>query len=144
MGCSLVLLMLLLKLGRAQRAVWIWIGRRKEKENKLLTEQGDGLFMALTNFGYVPKCCQLLVGNSQKHEKWAFFFFKAVSAVSIREVSKNLEMNAAYLWLMAVKENIFKMGIEIRMQQSKVICLTAYISESIPKKKRSFFFLSIF
>lgn len=70
----------------------------------------------------------------------SFFFFKAVSAVSIREVSKNLEMNAAYLWLMAVKENIFKMGIEIRMQQSKVICLTAYISESIPKKKKKEFF----
>lgn len=58
-----------------------------------------------------------------------------MSAVSIREVSKNLEMNTALLWLMAVKENIFKMGREIRMHQSEVIYLAAFIPLSIQKKR---------
>lgn len=58
-----------------------------------------------------------------------------MSAVSIREVSKNLEMNTALLWLMAVRENIFKMGREIRMHQSEVIYLAAFIPLSIQKKK---------
>lgn len=99
--------------------------------------------MASTNFGYVPKCCQLLVGNSQKMKN-ELFFFKAVSAVSIREVSKNLEMNTALLWLMAVKENIFKMGREIRMHQSEVIYLAAFIPLSIQKKVFSFSQLFLF
>lgn len=72
------------------------------------------------------------------------FFFKAVSAVSIREVSKNLEMNTALLWLMAVKENIFKMGREIRMHQSEVIYLAAFIPLSIQKKVFSFSQLFLF
>lgn len=67
-----------------------------------------------------------------------------MSAVSIREVSKNLEMNTALLWLMAVKENIFKMGREIRMHQSEVIYLAAFIPLSIQKKVFSFSQLFLF
>lgn len=73
MGNLLVpLLLLLLKLAHLVR-----LGAQSAYElvegNKLLTEQGDGLFMALTDFGSGPKCCQLPVVNRQKMKNELFF-----------------------------------------------------------------------
>lgn len=71
-----------------------------------------------------------------------------MSAVSIRAVSKKLEMNRGHFWLMMLKQNIFKMDIKIRTYHLKVVCLTTFVWETIQKGSDFFsmylFFLNCF
>jgi len=58
-----------------------------EKGNELLTGQGDGLFMALIDFGAGPKCCQLPAANSQKMKKE--LFLGCVSSINHSSIQKS-------------------------------------------------------
>lgn len=88
MGRLLVLLLLLLKLphlsGLQNSLHMNWC---KKEGNKLLTEQGDGLFMALTDFGAGPKCCQLPVVNGQKMKNE--LFIGCVSSINQSSIQKS-------------------------------------------------------